>query len=219
MIDNGAINLNVNGKLGTGRLTVEEGGVLAGQNNIITNSLVYIEAGGTLVPGNYSRTEDKRVGKMTFEKSLVVKHDGMVNINIRDAKNYSSSRTWLVCEGLLSFQGVLNVALNPTSTYTPAAGDSIIVWEAMSFSHSNTYAKVNLPDVSQYNLAWDTSDLFKAKGILRLQTATGIDEVKTEEEETKPAGIYTISGQYMGDDASALKPGIYVINGEKIYIK
>ncbi len=49
------------------------------------------------------------------------------------------------------------------------------------------------------------------------QEATAIDDVTTDE----PADnkIYTINGQYVGNDIKALKPGLYIINGKKVNVR
>lgn len=49
------------------------------------------------------------------------------------------------------------------------------------------------------------------------QEATAIDDVTTDE----PADnkIYTINGQYVGNDIKSLKPGLYIINGKKVNVR
>ncbi len=46
---------------------------------------------------------------------------------------------------------------------------------------------------------------------------TAIREVK--EERTAASGVYTLSGQYVGDSADGLKSGIYIVNGKKMIIR
>lgn len=34
-----------------------------------------------------------------------------------------------------------------------------------------------------------------------------------------PSGVYNLKGQRMGDTPSGLQPGVYIVNGQKIYVK
>ena len=48
------------------------------------------------------------------------------------------------------------------------------------------------------------------------ETATGIDEVKSQKPETK-TGVYTLDGRRV--NAENLRPGLYIMNGKKVVIK
>ena len=47
---------------------------------------------------------------------------------------------------------------------------------------------------------------------------TGISET-VEEKGNGNAGIYNLQGVYLGNDASSLAPGIYIVNGQKCIVK
>lgn len=48
------------------------------------------------------------------------------------------------------------------------------------------------------------------------QGATGINDLKTDNGNTPDGDIYSIDGRYVGRNPSALKKGIYIMNGKKI---
>ena len=50
--------------------------------------------------------------------------------------------------------------------------------------------------------------------VLLKSTTTGIMNV--HETATAKTGIYTLDGRYLGTDFSALKPGLYIVNGKKV---
>lgn len=35
----------------------------------------------------------------------------------------------------------------------------------------------------------------------------------------KPAGVYNLKGQYLGESPKDLTPGFYIVNGQKVYVK
>lgn len=47
---------------------------------------------------------------------------------------------------------------------------------------------------------------------------TGISET-VEEKGNSNAGIYNLQGVYLGNDASSLAPGLYIVNGQKCIVK
>lgn len=51
------------------------------------------------------------------------------------------------------------------------------------------------------------------------EEATVIRSVRTRQNESYLKGIYTICGQYVGDDAANLSKGIYIVNGKKVIVK
>lgn len=46
----------------------------------------------------------------------------------------------------------------------------------------------------------------------------GISET-VEEKGNSNAGIYNLQGVYLGNDASSLAPGLYIVNGQKCIVK
>ncbi len=147
----------------TGTINVLSGATLLGRGGVTTTSL---RSGATLKVG--TNTEDF-VGEFRVTGNLTALAGSTVNMNIKNAKNLSTSRSFLNVTNYLTFNATVNVTLSPD--YTPAAGDSIVLWNAGTFNGKPT---VNLPELPS-GLSWDTSDLLTKSGILRVTgNASGI---------------------------------------------
>ena len=57
--------------------------------------------------------------------------------------------------------------------------------------------------------------------VIDMSTATGIEERKALMEKHGLEGkkVYNLRGQYLGNQASQLQKGVYIINGKKVVIK
>lgn len=140
----------------SGAISVLSGATLLGQGGVTATSL---RSGATLKVGT---NVDDFAGEFRVTGNLTAPAGSIVNMNIKNAKNLSSSRSFLNVTNYLTFNATVNVTLSPS--YTPAAGDSIILWNAGTFNGKPT---VNLPELPE-GLSWDTSDLFTKSGILRV---------------------------------------------------
>ena len=94
-------------------------------------------------------------------------------------------------EGNLSIDGDISVSMRG---YTPQDGDEIVLWTANNFSGTPT--AINLPDISSYGLAWDTSDLLKPTGILRVVNPNAIHHIDANE--MAHIQVYTTEGMEVG---------------------
>lgn len=65
----------------------------------------------------------------------------------------------------------------------------------------------------QINFATNKGRFFPDEVLLK-STTTGIMNV--HETATAKTGVYTLDGRYLGTDFSALKPGLYIVNGKKV---
>lgn len=66
----------------------------------------------------------------------------------------------------------------------------------------------------------DTGDVSSAKmGVSIDGETTGIANVETEMRKTSTGRIYSLTGQYEGDDMDRLPKGIHIVNGKKIIIR
>lgn len=65
----------------------------------------------------------------------------------------------------------------------------------------------------QINFATNKGRFFLDEVLLK-STTTGIMNV--HETATAKTGVYTLDGRYLGTDFSALKPGLYIVNGKKV---
>ena len=111
----------------------------------------------------------------------------------------------------LSVTGDINITL--AGTGTPRNGEEFQLWKVGRLT-TTTDVKINLPTLPE-GLYWDTTDLLKATGILRItDQPTGINAIDAD---TKNDGkYYTLSGVSV---EKPTKKGIYIRNGKKIIIK
>ncbi len=120
----------------------------------------------------------------------------------------SNTNTLVNVSNALSVTGDITVKLNGTSI---KAGESITLWKAGSFQ--GTSATINLPELPA-GLAWDTTDLLKATGVLRVVEASAVRNVRLNGRDAD--AVYTLDGQRID---TPKKKGIYIKNGKKIVIK
>lgn len=222
-VKGGAMNLNNTAAtdlfFGSNQVIVSDSGTIAGRGYV---QKIDVQRGGTVAPGNY--TASYPIGFIKVKESVFAYAGSHVNLFIYNANNTSSSRSYLDVGGTLSIDGDINVTMR---NYTPKEGDEIILWTAKSFTGSPT--AINLPDISSYNLAWDTSGLLAATGMLKVVQPTGVAGVRAEG--TVNCSVYTMNGVKVTDfkadvkDVKAeilrlgVKPGTYIIrmnNGSRI---
>jgi len=112
-----------------------------------------------------------------------------------NAKNYVSTHSFLKVGGTLIINGNINLNWyrSESTNYVPASGDSIILWTANAFSGTPVLNLPELPD----GLSWDTSDLLKPTGILRITSTNGVSSIS--DNETVRCNVYTISGTKVSD--------------------
>jgi hypothetical protein len=172
-----------------------------------TISAVAVQTGGTLKPG--SATSTRRYGAITSTGSVKMYAGSSLNLIAYGKQNNNTSRSYLIVGGELALNGEINIELG--SNYTPASGDEIIFWTAGSVSGKPT--AINLPALPA-GLQWDTTDLLKAEGKLRVTVQTGIGAVNLDEAEGQ---WYDLSGHKLG--TTPTEKGVYIKNGKKIIIK
>ena len=121
----------------------------------------------------------------------------------------NSTNTKISVAGTLSVTGAINVTWAGTQ---PKLGETVTLWTVGRLNASSV--TLNLPTLPS-GLYWDTSDLLKAEGILRVtDQPTGIKAINAD---TKNDGkYYTLSGVPVENPT---KKGIYIRNGKKIVIK
>jgi len=113
----------------------------------------------------------------------------------------------------ITMNGTIQVNLIPS--HSLAAGDSIRIFEAKSFTGNPQF---DLPEIGN-GLEWDTSRI--SEGLLFVTVGTGIDGLFTDEK-GGAADIYNASGQVVRRKAhslSGLPRGIYFVRGRKIVVK
>ena len=190
---------------GTAMATVENEGTMKG---IGTMAALTAQNGGTVMPGSYSSS--RRYGSITTTGSANFYAGSKLYLIAYGKQNSNTSRSYLTIGGDLNLNGDIYFELG--SNYTPAVGDEIIFWTVVK-NVSGT-PNIHLPELPA-GLYWDTTDLLKAEGKLRVtDQPTGINGIKADNQSTGKA--YTIGGLPVENPT---KKGVYIRNGKKVVIK
>ncbi len=72
---------------------------------------------------------------------------------------------------------------------------------------------VQTADISAVNIAITYGEVTESAG----ETANAVGAVEVTE--VPSAGVYNLSGQYVGDTVDGLPRGLYIVNGEKTLVK
>ena len=197
-----------NGLLGTGKLTVEKGAVLSGnnKNTPLTNSAIVVN--GVLRPGLF---EGSSTGTIYLDQKDLTFNSGSALVvgASRCATKASAGGTSLEGVKKLTFNGTLTVI--PTASNSLQVGDSIRIFTATSFSGTPSFD-------FQGGIDWDTSRI--SEGLLFVKAIdTGIDGVVSK---ASPRNIYDARGRLVRRNATStegLPAGIYVCEGRKFVVK
>ena len=130
-----------------------------------------------------------------------------VNMKVTRARG-NSTNTKIEAVGTLSITEEINVTWSGVS---PKAGEEVILWKVGRLATSSSVI-INLPTLPS-GLEWDTSELLKKEGKLRVIEATA---VKTLQQEDAHGQLFNLGGMPIDKPT---KKGIYIRNGKKIIIK
>lgn len=172
--------------------------IASGSGNIIANGLftsLIMSDSAQLTPSVF--TNESSAGTVKTTLLMRVSGKAAVNFNIASKSGTTVTNSKLNIGTSLTYNGILNV--NLLNTYTPAAGDSICLWTASSFSGAPT---LNLPALPS-GLEWDTSSLLQAQGVLKIKTATGIASISADDEVA--CEVYTVGGIKVGELDTQMK--------------
>ncbi|MBO5186433.1 MAG: autotransporter-associated beta strand repeat-containing protein [Prevotella sp.] len=213
-IDGGYLYLNTYNSttviVGNNPVNVNNGGTINGTGTL---GVLNINSGGTITPGRTSTTDVS--GFLAAEGNLTANTGSVVNLNIKNANNGTSSRSFLKSGATLTLNGTVNITVSPN--YVPAVGDEIILWTANAFAGNPT---LNLPALPA-GYQWNTADLLKPEGVLRVSGTDGISSIAAGTQVR--CRVYTVSGLSVGEfDATAadikaearklgLESGTYII--------
>ena len=122
----------------------------------------------------------------------------------------NSTNTKISVANTLSVTGSIDVTWTGTQ---PKLGEEVTLWTVGKLSTTSAL-EINLPTLPS-GLYWDTSDLLKATGVLRVTNQpTGITNVDMDKR--NDGYYYTLDGVRIDNPT---KKGIYIKNGKKIIIK
>lgn len=195
-------------------------GTLAGQ--ALLHQIV-INNGGTLKPGNYTASIPS--GALKSSTAIFCYEGSTVKFFLYNNKDQSNSHTSLEAQGTFSMNG--DIVVEAYKNYKAKAGDTFTLWKAQNFT--GTPAKLTLPELPA-GLQWDTTELYKPTGVLKVAVSTGISQITADEEFT--GVVYSVNGVKVGSVtttktqlANAIKSmgvasGIYVVRvaGEAIKV-
>ena len=158
-------------------------------------------------PGDVTKT--RHYGCINSTGFIYLYPTSKLNLNIYKMLTNDNGRSFIKVKGKLEIKGEINIGMG--DEYEPAAGDEFIMWTCGSLDAEPT--AINLPILPE-GLAWDTTDLLKTTGKLRvISTSTGIHELG---DNSKRTTVYTLTGRAVNTPS---KKGIYIINGRKTVIK
>lgn len=180
---------------GSSAVTVVDSGVVRGRGKLQAITV----NGGTLAPGIYY---GNHYGCIKTEGNVTIS-TGRLELTITNNRNGATSRSFLEVGQTLTVNDSVIVSLS--DRYTPAVGDSIVLWTATNFRGT---PKVSLPTLPA-GLKWDTSELATANGVLKIASTDGIDGVDADGHVRR--AVYTLDGRRTNDDLNSLPTGVYVV--------
>ncbi len=180
---------------GTSSVAVTDSGRVQGRGMLQTITV----NGGTLAPGTYYGNHYggiKTEGNVTLTK-------GRLELTITNNRNTATSRSYLEVGGRLTLNDSVIISLG--DRYTPAVGDSIVLWTASTFSGT---PKVSLPALPK-GMAWDSASLAAANGVLKIVSTDGIGSLDAHG--TLRRQVFTLDGRRVNEDLGNLPAGVYII--------
>ena len=134
------------------------------------------------------------------------------NLSLMITKSRSATTvTTIDVANSLTVTGEINITLRGASA--PKSGEEYTLWKVGRLT-TTTSVVVNLPELPT-GLYWDTTDLLKPTGVLRVtDQPTGIHTIRAEQ--PNDGKYYTLSGMPVENPT---KKGVYIRNGKKIIIK
>lgn len=194
----------------SGTITMNSGTSIKGTGtvkNIVLNS------GAELAPGRTTTADVS--GFVAAERNLTANAGSVVSLNIKNASNTTSSRSFLKVGGAFKADGTIRITLS--DNYSPEEGDEIVLWTAGSFSGTPT---VELPELPEW-LNWDSTGLLAAEGKLRVISSAGISS-KPAADEAVVCRVFTLSGvlvgQFEATGATAVERAKSAIGASGTYI-
>ena len=168
---------------------------------------VRVIEGGTLEPGDLTKT--RHYGCINSTGFIYLYPTSKLNLNVYKVLTNNNGRSYITVKGKLEIKGDINIGMG--DEYEPQAGDEFIMWTCGSIDAAPT--AINLPELPA-GLEWDTTDLLKTTGVLRVKAATGIKNVHANE--SNNGTTYSLDGKVVENPT---KKGIYIKNGKKVVIK
>ena len=169
--------------------------------------------GKATVTGTFNN-EGKNVAIGTIQGDATLTGSGSYtakNLSLKVTRGRgNNTNTKISVAGTLTVIGCINVTWTGTQ---PKLGEEVTLWTVNKLIASSSL-ELNLPTLPA-GLYWDTTDLLKPTGILRVtDTPTGITDVHMDRRDN--GYYYTLDGVRIENPT---KKGIYIKNGKKVLIK
>ena len=199
-------------------INVADSGMVGGRGCLQS---VMFDKGTTLRPGVEQSV--LRYNAFKAKGTITMNSGSHLQLYVINARGGNNDHSWIEAS-TLTLNG--DVTLEAYSGYIPVEGDEIILWQVDNFN--GTPSAINLPELPE-GLLWDTSDLLKPTGIVRVVSATGIGNIANDK--SFKAAVYTLDGTKVGDiittkatmqnDVKALgvNRGVYCIRTENEILK
>jgi len=139
--------------LGTGEVTIEAGGTLAGVGTVLGNTTV----AGTLAPGNSP-------GKLHFAGDLMMEGTTAIQMELADLNTYDAIQV----DGLLTYDGTLAITL--LGGYRPGVSETFNLFAPASVASGSQF------DAITFDMAGYTGEMNYETGVL---TITAVPEPST----------------------------------------
>ena len=196
-------------------------GVLSGRGTLHN---IAVNSGATLHPGLVSSST--LLGAISSANGIYCYAGSKLHFTLFANKNGGTdvdggvTRTYMNVASTLSLEGDLVIDAKSAYLKNAKVGDTFVLWIAKKFEGTPT--TVTLPTLPE-GLEWDTTDLYKPTGVLKVVVSTGISNLKSDV--TFNGIVYTTNGIKIGNivttrakaqaDIKALGviPGIYVVRG------
>ena len=209
-VSEGELAVNSSTMLGTGRLVVNEGAMLTGNNkstNALTNSSVTVN--GTIRGGI---VETATTGTIFFAgKDVTIAETGVLLVNCNRCATASVN-------GCTAIEGVRTLTLDGTIRLSPTQNNRLQVGDSIRIFRAETIVGTPQFDM-QGGITWDTTRL--SEGLLFVQNIdTGINGVAADND--RPADIYDLNGRILRRNAyttDGLPRGVYVMRGKKVVVR
>lgn len=167
-------------------VNVADSGMVGGRGCLQS---VMFDRGTMLRPG--IEQSSFRYGAFKAKGSITMNDGSHLQLFVINARDGNNDHSWIEAT-TLTLNG--EVTLEAYAGYIPVAGDEILLWKAENVSGAPS--AINLPELPE-GLEWDTSDLMKPTGVVRVVESTGIGNIAYD---TEFKGIvYTMAGIKVGD--------------------
>ena len=205
----GELCLGTAASLGTGRLAVDAGATLSGNNTAkaaLANMSVSIN--GTLRPG---LTDTHTTGTLHFaDKNVTIGNTGVLVIRAAS----STSSTALSGIGTLTINGTIRI--EAAEKHTLAVGDEIRLWPA------TTKLSGTMKFDMQGGVTWDTRRI--SEGVLVVKEVTETTGVSAALADADACNVYDLRGRLVSRQTTVtgtdgLPAGIYIRGGRKVVVK